>query len=116
MLECLMSVSQSGESPAGPGSSPVASRCIIAFTVGAVVVGIVALYSLWAFWPTSVQASTPADQRVSWFGSHPMVSREFLFFLTVAIAGTLGGLIHTIRSFVSYVGNRQLVWSWLPYN
>ena len=39
----------------------------------------------------------------------------FVFFITVAIAGGLGGLIHIIRSFTWYVGNRSYVWSWVPY-
>jgi hypothetical protein len=54
--------------------------------------------------------------RVSWFGSDLTLRREFLFFLAVALAGALGGLIHTIRSFAWYVGNRRLRWSWLPFN
>lgn len=44
------------------------------------------------------------------------MNREFLFFLIVALAGALGGLIHTIRSFAWYVGYRQMRWSWVPYN
>lgn len=100
----------------GPGSGAVPRSGIIVFSLVAAGLGIVALYSLWVFWPSSGQATTPLQQQVSWFAVRLSVSREFLFFLTVALAGGLGGLIHTIRSFVSYVGNRQLVWSWLPYN
>jgi hypothetical protein len=32
--------------------------------------------------------------------------------LVVILAGALGGVIHAIRSFWWYVGNRELVWSW----
>lgn len=32
----------------------------------------------------------------------------------VLLAGALGGLLHGIRSFVWYVGNRELRWSWVP--
>src|SRR5262245_49150673 len=32
----------------------------------------------------------------------------------VLLAGALGGLLHAIRSFVWYVGNRDLRWSWVP--
>jgi hypothetical protein len=77
-----------------------------------------ALYSLWAFWPNAVRDEQAAarPQSISWLGWHTDLDREFLFFLTVATAGALGGLIHTIRSFAWYVGNRNLIWSWVPYN
>jgi IPT/TIG domain len=31
----------------------------------------------------------------------------------VILAGALGGLVHALRSFVWYVGQRELVWSWV---
>jgi hypothetical protein len=35
--------------------------------------------------------------------------------LIVLLAGALGSLIHGLRSFVWYVGNRRAVWSWSAY-
>jgi hypothetical protein len=35
-------------------------------------------------------------------------------FLLVLLAGALGGLVHALRSFHWYVGQRELVWSWTP--
>src|SRR2546425_6166782 len=35
--------------------------------------------------------------------------------LIVLLAGTLGSLIHGLRSFVFYVGSRRAVWSWSTY-
>jgi hypothetical protein len=35
--------------------------------------------------------------------------------LLVLLAGVLGSLIHGLRSFVWYVGNRRAVWSWSAY-
>lgn len=35
--------------------------------------------------------------------------------LLVLLAGALGSLIHGLRSFVFYVGNRKAVWSWSAY-
>jgi hypothetical protein len=32
----------------------------------------------------------------------------------VLFAGALGGLVHALRSFVWYAGQRELVWSWVP--
>jgi hypothetical protein len=100
----------------GPGGTPVPRLAIIGFSIVVVGLGIISLYSLWAFWPSSGQANAASIQRVSWFRWHSNINREFLFFLTVALAGGLGGLIHTTRSFVTYVGARRLLWSWLPYN
>jgi hypothetical protein len=34
--------------------------------------------------------------------------------IVVLLAGALGGLVHALRSFFWYVGNRKLVWSWTP--
>lgn len=102
----------------GPGGGPVPQIAIALFSLIAILLGLFALYSLWTFWPDAIpnEQAAARPQRVSWFTWHPSLDREFLFFLTVAIAGALGGLIHTIRSFVWYVGNRNLVWSWIPYN
>jgi hypothetical protein len=99
----------------GPGEGPVPVPAIVAFTLIAIAVALVTLYSMWVFWPINGQgAMLTAKQSVSWFGWHLSAARELLFFLTVALAGGLGGLIHTIRSFGEYVGERELRWSWIP--
>lgn len=106
-----------GKGNPGPGAKGVPRSGIIVLSGLAIALGIVALYSLGAFWPEAQQdESSTAMQSISWFGWHPSIDREKLFFLTVALAGGLGGLIHTIRSFTWYVGNRDLRWSWVPYN
>ena len=43
------------------------------------------------------------------------VSRETIMFVIVAVAGALGGLIHSLRSLVTYVGHRRLLWSGVRY-
>ena len=49
-----------------------------------------------------------------------MFGREFLLWdeqrllMLVLLGGALGGLLHVLRSFGWYVGNRELVMSWLP--
>jgi hypothetical protein len=110
-----MTTPEPGTGP-GPGASPVPRWGVVVFSIIVVTLGLVSLYSLWEFWPIGTQASGSAKQAVSWFGWHGNLNREFLFFLTVAIAGGVGGLIHTTRSFVTYVGHRKLLWSWIPYN
>jgi hypothetical protein len=70
-----------------------------------------ALYSLWYFWP-----HTPAHQaRFVYFGWHLLLTPDQQFFLTVALAGALGGLLHSLRSLSTYVGERYLFRSWLLY-
>jgi hypothetical protein len=101
----------------GPGEKSVPRMAIVLFSVVLVGLGVLTLYSMWAFWPEAQpNESSGAMQSVAWFSWHPSIDREKLFFLTVALAGGLGGLIHTIRSFTWYVGNRDLRWSWIPYN
>src|SRR5437868_4427483 len=97
----------------GPGHGHVPSYVVVVLAVSSTLLAVATLYSLWAFWPTDMLAK---PQHVSWFGLHRTLSRERLFFLSVALAGGLGGLIHTIRSFTWYVGNRNLRWSWIPFN
>lgn len=40
------------------------------------------------------------------------VYNEDRLFLIVLFAGTLGGMVHALRSLVWYIGNRRLRWSW----
>lgn len=84
---------------------------------------------LLVFWPEVVPATTviPEDKtsptQVSWepgvklpfelsFGPIP---DEVRILLIVLFAGAIGNMIHTIRSFVMFVGNRQLITSWIPW-
>jgi hypothetical protein len=97
----------------GPGSGFVPRNVIVALAVLVVLAAAFVFYSLVVFWPT-----TPAKdvQRVDYFGSERILSRDTLFFLVVAFGGALGGLIHTIRSITWYTGNRNLRWSWMLFN
>ena len=91
---------------------------IIAFTGGLLLLAAVTLYSLWAFWPLGLEIvpGDPERRTVSYFGLDFTVSTEGIYFVTVALAGALGGVVHTLRSFSMYVGTRQLRWSWVPFN
>lgn len=68
------------------------------------------IYALVAVWPTSAVATTTSS-RVA--GVSLLLDREQRLFVVVAIAGALGGLIHSARSLYEYVGNRMLRRSWL---
>lgn len=43
----------------------------------------------------------------------PPLSGKDVIWLMI-LAGALGAIVHGLRSFSWYVGNRQLVWSWIP--
>jgi hypothetical protein len=42
------------------------------------------------------------------------VGEETRLFLLVVCAGALGSLVHELRSIYWYIGNRDLIWSWVP--
>jgi hypothetical protein len=110
-------MSAEGASPSsGPGQGHVPRAVVVLMSLCAASLAALTLYSMWAFWPVGADQRSTGAQQVAWFGWHPRIQRELLFFLTVALAGGLGGLIHTVRSFAWYVGNRELRWSWVPYN
>jgi len=98
------------------GRSFVPRGWIIALTVVMLGLGSVVLYSLFALWPQVTTEAKNPQQPVTWFGLHFTLSSEQVFFVVVALAGALGGLVHTVRSFSMYVGTRRLQWSWIPFN
>jgi hypothetical protein len=100
------------------GQNFVPKWWLVAFTVLLLVLAAVLLYSLWAFWPSGFDtvSTRPERERVTYFGLRFDVSTDTLFFAIVALAGALGGLVHTLRSFSMYVGTRYLRWSWIPFN
>jgi hypothetical protein len=86
----------------------------------------VTLAQLWIFWPTALEATgsesaavsggLPPQKEVHYLGlAEFTLSTEVLFFIIVGLAGALGGLIHALRSLMTYVGTRTLRWSWVPY-
>jgi len=108
----LPSTKQESEQESGIGRGFVPRGWIIALTLGMLALGAVVLYSLWALWPNG----KGQEQTVTFFGAHFTISSEQIFFVMVALSGTLGGLVHTVRSFSMYVGTRSLRWSWIPFN
>ena len=51
---------------------------------------------------------------VSFVGWKFKVRQETRLLLLVVCAGALGSLVHGLRSIYWYIGNRNLVWSWVP--
>jgi hypothetical protein len=81
----------------------------------AIVVVLSTLYALWEFWPTAPTLKAQSATPVHLFGITRNVSVEIRLFAVVALAGALGGLLHSTRSFAWYVGHSSLKWRWLPY-
>lgn len=106
----------------GIGGGFVPRSGILVLTILLVVLSVVILYSLWAFWPTALSETSKKSSAVPRLRVHYLgiaqfgVPKETLFFVIVALSGALGGLIHTIRSLTVYVGSRRLKWSWVPFN
>jgi hypothetical protein len=76
------------------------------------------LYAAVAFWPPEVTvsaagATAPASYSAQLLAWSLTISRESGLFIIVAATGALGAMVHTLRSFYFYVGNRYLKWSWM---
>jgi hypothetical protein len=101
---------------------------------------ILLLYALIQFWPPSPPAATTGaalttststattaaseaasgttgqaavEPAVQFFAATVNLSREGRLFVIVLLAGSLGGMVRTLRSLYWYVGNRNLRYSWL---
>jgi hypothetical protein len=105
-----------------PGSRHIGGFGTLFLPMLAVLLAGLLLYTLWEFWPISTvmpftaSAGVAPLQKVTYFIWTVEVSRESMFFIVVALAGMLGGLIHSIRSLTWYIGNRDLRRSWVPFN
>jgi hypothetical protein len=77
--------------------------------IGAYLIGLLGLafYAVVALWPNSCGDAVPSF--LIW--SFPRDCEQGWLLLVFA-AGMLGGLLHALRSFYWYVGNRELVRSW----
>ncbi|HID64867.1 MAG TPA: hypothetical protein EYP49_19280 [Anaerolineae bacterium] len=99
----------------GVGASLVGPVGIVLMTAYLILAVIFLLYSLVQFWlpllPTTESASTSSP--VTFLFWTFAISDEVRLILIVAMAGALGSLVHALRSLYWYVGNRELVMSWL---
>jgi hypothetical protein len=102
------------DSDAGPGSSYVGVPGIIIATTAMVILTCALLYFLITLWPASGNPNQPAPPESHHiFGLLINMSHDTATFVIVALAGSLGGVIHGLRSLYWYVGNRSLKRSWL---
>lgn len=93
-----------------PGTIVISA--IIALSIAVVLLLLVAL---WKFWPTEAILAAATPQPVHFLGINRDVSPEIRLFVIVAIAGALGGVMHSTRSVAWYVGHGGLRWRWVPY-
>jgi hypothetical protein len=77
---------------------------IAALAAYLIVIALVCTYALLVLWPSE------GVETVLLFGT---VDEELGLLLIVAFAGALGSLVHAATSFITYVGNRQLINSWI---
>lgn len=63
--------------------------------------------------PVSAAPTEPVQISLFWDWWKPWLWNETRLLLIVILAGAFGSLIHAIRSFYWYVGNRGLRWSWV---
>ena len=83
----------------------------VAMTVYLIILTILLLYAILQFWPQLPPAIK--TQQVKFLCWRFLISNELCLLAVVVFAGALGGQIHALRSFASYVGNRKLKVSWL---
>jgi len=83
----------------------------VAMTAYLIILTILLLYAILQFWPLLPPATKA--QQVKFLCWRILISTELRLLAVVVFAGALGGQIHALRSFASYVGNRKLKVSWL---
>jgi hypothetical protein len=96
-----------------PGEGLVGVVGILTTATALITTAILLLYALIAFWPDP-EAST-ATVRHLFLGAILVLSPDQEVFIVVLSAGALGGVVHSLRSLYWYVGNRNLVRSWLLF-
>lgn len=65
-------------------------------------------------WPEKGDLGKWSHQAPNWLsGYRPEISDEYRIMLLMVFVSSLGVLVHSIRSYSSFVGNRRLVASWV---
>jgi hypothetical protein len=74
------------------------------------------LYTIIAFWPSTnsnQNSNAILHPEISYFATSITVSEEQQMLILIVSAGALGSMIHALQSFYWYVGQRELVRSWI---
>lgn len=109
-------VSESPSRQTHPGEECVGPIGMFALSMFMVLMVALCLYGLVVLWPTPIPAG-PSDENVpsaiTVFIWTFKIYDEVRLLLIVSLAGTLGTLVHEIRSLYWYIGSRELVRSWI---
>ncbi len=100
----------------GPGAGPVPGVVIFGLALLFVAISLVLVYTVIQFWPPPAPAGgtqTSSNPEFNYFGFDLNLPEEARIFVVVVASGAVGGAIHSLRSLMWYVGNRNLVWSWI---
>ncbi len=100
----------SGITPRGPGNKPLRPEFIGAMLVLLILGSVFCVLGIVVFWPIKPAAGEAAQTSLV-FAS---LDNEIRLIILAAIAGALGGTIHSIRSFYWYAGKRILLLCWMP--
>jgi hypothetical protein len=95
----------------GIGGGYLSAPGIAVMTVLVLAALTLTIYCLVVLWPASATATAVTASRL--LGARLLLDGDQRLFTVVALAGFLGGLIHSARSLYWYVGNRDLRRSWL---
>jgi hypothetical protein len=112
-----MAIAQPPAAAPGPAREAGVGRAVVvAFLVAvSLAVALLDLYALWEFWPTAQILKTPSAQPVHLFGVDRHVAPEVRLLVVVALAGALGGVMHSTRSLAWYIGHGSFKYRWVPF-
>ena len=94
-------------------NTPMSRNGTILITLYVLAVSVLLFYGIVSLWPVSTAATNQTSTNpVTIFFLTFSVGDEARIILIVGMAGALGSMVHVLRSFYWYVGNRELVVSW----
>jgi hypothetical protein len=111
---------ESQEPPVNPSSGPLdkpslepaGPLVVLAFEAYFLLLGVCTAYALWTIWPYKGAAtSARVFGLLVDFKSDP----DARLLILAMLAGILGALVHVTTSFATYLGNRELDRSWVPW-
>jgi hypothetical protein len=108
-------VDQNQDYFSGVGSKYVGRAWTFVLALLNVVLASALLVSLLALWPGSLSATSSAPLTHVLLGIQVRMSPDTNVMVIAAIAGALGGVLHSLRSMAAYIGSRQFKWSWSFY-
>ncbi|HZM71922.1 MAG TPA: hypothetical protein VFC71_00980 [Candidatus Polarisedimenticolia bacterium] len=88
------------------GENSVSRTFVITLSVLFMSTAVVLLAAVLALWPPETGVAKAAE---AW-----IPTREQNLLVLMAALGALGATAYVLRSFSTYVGERKLVWSWVP--